>query len=44
MVAVRETLFRGAVPELGEAERETERILTSTLSEALPPGPVQVKV
>jgi len=43
-VAVRETLFKGAIPELGEAERETVRMRTSTVSEAVPPGPLQDKV
>ena len=40
-VAVRSTPFKGAVPELGEAERETERMRISTESKALPPGPEQ---
>jgi len=44
-VAVRETLFKGAVPELGEAERATPKMRTSTESGgALPPGPVQLIV
>ncbi len=46
--AARTTLFKGAVPEEGLAVKETERVgdptFTVTLSEAEPPGPVQVKV
>ena len=38
---VRETPFKGAVPLLGEAVKEAVRALTSTESEADPPGPVQ---
>ncbi len=40
-VAVMETPFRGALPELGLAVKVTPKIRTSTLSEAEPPGPEQ---
>ena len=40
-VAVMETPFKGAVPELGFATKVTLKIRTSTLSEAEPPGPEQ---
>ena len=43
-VAVKETPFRGAVPELGTAAKVTPKIRTSTLSEIEPPGPEQDRV
>ena len=40
-VAVMETPFRGALPELGLADKDIVKTLTSTLLEADPPGPEQ---
>ena len=43
-MAVRLTLFSGAVPEEGTAIKSTDKILTSKLSTGeVPPGPVQDK-
>ena len=44
IVAVKSTSFKGAVPELGLAERVALRILTSKESVPVPPALVQERV